>query len=278
MSDLYDLAYRAFSGTSFSPDRRATDTVKWIEQQLAEDLDTILKGSWSTDGYQEKYLAHASKWLNAKSRVMSTMITGPANFPVARNQRFLNHEESVYKLWMGWRERYIKAVFRKPTPSPEEDLDDALKEYERVAQLQELMKSANKIIRDKKEHKSERLIELGYKEKQAEIILKPNCMGNIGFASYTLTNNNAKIKRLKDKVLIMKNRIARKESFEPIPFEGGSIDIQADRVCIFHDDKPEKDVRDKMKARGFHWSHNYECWSRKHTARALYDAKEIIGV
>ena len=75
----------------------------------------------------------------------------------------------------------------------------------------------------------------------------------------------------------MKNRIARKESFEPIEFPGGIINIENDRVIIRHDEKPDADVRAKMKARGFRWSGQYSCWCRKHTAQALYDAREIVG-
>ena len=149
MNNLYDLAYRAFSGTSFSPERRAKDTVAWIEQQLNEDITTIQKENGSCGNYPEKYLEHARKWLNAKSRCMSTMITGPANFPVSRNQKYMGYEDSAYTNWMSWREKYIKAVFRKPNPSPEEELDDSLKEYEKAVANQELMKAANKIIRKK---------------------------------------------------------------------------------------------------------------------------------
>ena len=271
--NLYDLAYRAFSGTSFSPERRAIDTVKWIEEELAADLIRI----GTTGNYSEKYLTHARKWLSAKSQIMSTMITGPANFPVARNQKNMGYEESAWKNWMDWREKYIKAVFRVPTPSPEEDLDKALADYEKAVQNQERMKLANVILRKKgvrNSDKIEQLESIGYDD----YLFIPECMGNIGFASYTLTNNNAKIKRLKTKVMVMRNRIEAKADWEPIEFEGGRIDIQADRVCIFHDDKPDAGVRSTLKSKGFRWSSQYICWSRKHTANAVYDAKEIVRI
>ncbi|TET97730.1 MAG: hypothetical protein E3J23_08610 [Candidatus Stahlbacteria bacterium] len=282
ITGLYDLAYRAFSGTSFSPEKRAESTVEWVEAQLKEDLEKILNESGSTGNYREKFINHVHTWLNAKSRCMSSMITGPANFPVARNQKNMRYEDNAYKNWDKWRERYIKSVFRVPTPSPEEDLDKALKDYEKTFQNQELMKTANKILRRKSGDHSEKrleLVEAGFSEKVVdEGLMKPDCYGDYGFASYSLTNNNAKIKRLKEKVLTMKSRIAVKASFEPIRFDGGEISIDNDRVVISHDEKPEQSIIDHLKSRGFRWSRNYGAWSRKHTANALYTAKIIVGV
>ncbi len=277
--ELYELARRAFLGTSFSPERRAKDTVQWIEEQLEADLENIKFEGSSTGNYDQKYMEHARKWLSAKSRVMSSMITGPANFPVARNQKYLSYEDSAYAAWMKWRERYIKAVLRKPTPSPEADLDEALKDYDKAIQNQELMKSANKIVRKKGTSAEEKIIELtaaGFSYNICKTLIEPDRYGDYGFPSYALTNNNSKIKRLKEKVLTMKARISRKETFEPILFEGGSIEIENDRVVIRHNEKPDREVIDRIKARGFRWSRNYSCWSRKHTAQAIYDAKEIV--
>ena len=177
--------------------------------------------------------------------------------------------------------KVCKAVNRIHTPSPEDDMEIAIKKVDRLIINQEIMKTANKILRNKKTTDSEKLYELidiGFDGNRAKQLLEPDCMGTIGFASYAFTNNNAKIKSAKQKVLIMKARISIKENFEPIPFDGGVINIEADRVTITHDEKPERAVIDKIKSRGFHWSRNYSCWSRKHTAQALYDAKEIVGL
>ena len=109
-------------------------------------------------------------------------------------------------------------------------------------------------------------------------IMKPDCMGRFGFASYALTNSNARIKSLEEKVLTMRKRIERRDDFEPIAFPGGSIDIKDDHVVIKHDEKPPREVIDALKARGFHWSPKGHYWCRKHTANALRDAKAICRV
>ena len=277
MNELKDIAYRAYCGTSFYPEKRAASILKELEEELQEDLAEL-------DGpgnYREKYIAHARDWLGKKSRVMSSMITGPANFPVNRNRKALSSEDRSWEEFRKWRLRYIKAVNRVHTLSPEDDLDLAIKTVDRLIINQDIMKTANRIIRQKDKtdkQKIDEMMDAGLPESLACKSIVPNCMNTIGFASYTLTNNNAKIKAAKQKVLTMKARIFIKENFEPISFDGGVINIEADRVTITHDEKPERDVIDKIKSRGFHWSRNYSCWSRKHTAQALIDAKGIVGI
>jgi hypothetical protein len=76
----------------------------------------------------------------------------------------------------------------------------------------------------------------------------------------------------------MQMRIERKASFEPIKFEGGEINIEADRVTIRHESKPDQVIIDSLKSHGFRWSRNFGSWSRKHTGNAIYAAKMICGV
>lgn len=66
-----------------------------------------------------------------------------------------------------------------------------------------MMKATNKICRDKKlsnESKIDELVKLGFSEEQANEIMTPDYMGRIGFASFSLTNNNANIRRLEQQL------------------------------------------------------------------------------
>jgi len=143
------------------------------------------------------------------------------------------------------------------------------------------MIEVNKIFRRKTSEEEKRkslLEELELSEKLVNELMEPDFMGRMGFASFSLTNSNARIKNLEQKILVMKNRIANRDTFEPIAFEGGSIDIEKDRVVIRHEMKPPQDVINSLKSRGFRWSSHWKCWCRKHTAQAVYDAKNICGV
>ena len=120
--------------------------------------------------------------------------------------------------------------------------------------------------------------ELELKPETIDKMMEPDVMGRIGFASFSLTNSNARIKNLEQKLLIMKARIERRDTFEPIKFDGGSIDIENDRVVIKHEMKPSQDVIQSLKSIVFRLSPNWKCWCRKHTAQAVHDAKTICGV
>lgn len=278
VKELHEVAYRAYYNTSFSPEKRRDSILAELQQELREDLASLGE---NTGNYESKYIDHARSWMQRKSRCISVMITGPANFPTARNQKANNAEDKAWQDFRQWRIRYSKAVNRVHNLSPEDDMDVAIKKVDKLIIAQEKMKSANKVLRNKNTTDSEKLIALvaiGFEESRAKQLLVPDCMGTIGFASFSLTNNNAKIKAAKGKIEIMKKRITVKSEFEPIPFPGGIIDIENDRVTITHDEKPDREVITKIKSRGFHWSQNYGCWSRKHTANALYTAKEIMGL
>lgn len=67
----------------------------------------------------------------------------------------------------------------------------------------------------------------------------------------------------------MKSRIETKLDFEDFKFEGGYYTVKDDRVKIFHEEKPSKEVIQELKSNGFRWSPNWKCWCRKHTQNAL---------
>ena len=281
LSEYWENAKRAYDGISFYPEKRADCTVIDYSEELEDDLNNLRKKG-TTGNYKEKYISYFIKWLSSKSRCISPMITGPANFPTARNRKNCRYAENAYSAFREWRKKYFKSVNRVRTLSPEEEIDITLKKLDSLITNQEFMKGVNKIVR-KKDLSSDEKINLienewGVEQEKAAEILKPDCCGIVGFASYQLTNNNANIKRMKDKLLIMKRRIEIKESFNEIAIPGGYIGIENDRVVIRHEEKPDRAVIDAIKSKGFRWSRNFSSWSRKHTANALYDAKSIFNI
>lgn len=278
LSKSWGLAYSAHSNTSFYPEKRADGIVVDFSEELVEDLQEIGE---KCGNYEEKYISHFTSWLNAKSRCLSSMITGPANFPVGRAEKAINSERNHYEKFRNWRGKYFKAVNRVKTPSPEEDLDNALSDLDELSNKQELMKLVNKLIR--KHHKTmdkhqleQMLLENEIPESCIKEAMDDSFTG-LGFATFQLTNNNAKVKARRAKVEKMRNRIDTKATFEDIVFDGGRITIEDDRVKIFHDSKPDRSVIDSIKSRGFRWSRHWGCWSRKHTANALYVAQSLCA-
>jgi hypothetical protein len=95
------------------------------------------------------------------------------------------------------------------------------------------------------------------------------------FASYSLTNNNAEIKRLEVRIAeITRNRVVGFEGWE---FDGGTAEANTglDRLQLFFDGKPDEHQRAVLKANGFKWAPTQEAWQRQLTDNAIYAAGRI---
>lgn len=120
----YEAAYRANAGTSFCPEKRAEDERRQYADHLAalwEQLDKIAETDEQRavavaqfaryrEGFRKRYLA----MLGARSRVVSTMIAGPANFPVRqmakRNRSADNRMKELTDYTKRIRDKVIAAV------------------------------------------------------------------------------------------------------------------------------------------------------------------------
>ena len=124
-----EAATKAFMNVSFSPEKRGEQTINWYSQELESDLKELLETKGTSGNYAEKYEEHFLHWLSAQSRCFSFLITGAGNFPVARHAKTLKAENNAYEKFRTWREGYFKAVNRKRTLSPEEEIDATIIYY-----------------------------------------------------------------------------------------------------------------------------------------------------
>jgi hypothetical protein len=112
LSKYSDLAYRAYYNTSFSPEKRRDQIIKEHSAELDSDLLKI-KEEADKERYKQGYEKYFSAWLGAKSRCISSMITGPANFPVRRAEKANDMEAKRSVEFSEWRERALKAIAKK---------------------------------------------------------------------------------------------------------------------------------------------------------------------
>jgi len=289
LTDLKESAYRAHLGTSFSPEKRAESTIAQFESQLSADLASV--PSHYRDKYIQKYRQHLSSWLSSKSRCISSMITGPARFPIDRAKKFNRWEENKYNDFQAWRERMLKAFERSTRKAAVAEAGGELaiqvKKLADLKKAQELYKSINAIIRKKTpfEGKSQMLRELGLQLETIDQVLKPDSMGYLGIPPYKLQNNLANIKRVEQRVkeLEQKEQLKAQQEEKGAPAEvvinGVKVvtNFEIDRLQLFFDGKPADHIRQELKSSGFHWSPFYGCWQRKHTGNAIYSAKNILA-
>ena len=99
--------------------------------------------------------------------------------------------------------------------------------------MQERMRAANAAIRRGKDE-SKRialLVELGFSETEARTLLTPDFCQRIGFASYQLSNNNANIRRIEQRI----EQLQAASEREDVTIEGRSYtyreDVADNRAC-----------------------------------------------
>lgn len=130
------MAIRAHAGTSHSPERRGeqevADYVASIEDfnaklaAVADTDDRMSEAFAQAERYREGYIKKISEIWATRSRMMSTMIAGPANFPVRRQEKVWASFEKKSKEFYAWQDRAlssaikaIKAVGYIAPPKPE---------------------------------------------------------------------------------------------------------------------------------------------------------------
>jgi hypothetical protein len=277
----YQAGYRAHYNTSFSPEKRAETECKYFDEVTTE-LKELGADQRALDKFESLFLS----MLSAKSRCLSSMITGASNFPVRRAEKASASEHNRSAEMFTFVEKIIKALDKIKHPekyasnairSDDENAVDKLKEkLSKLEKAQEQMKACNKIAKDKKENKIERLAEILGSEENAKKLLEPDFCNRIGFASFSLTNNNAAIKATKDRIAQLE-KAAILETRE-IEIAGVKVVQNAElmRIQFFFDGKPEREVIDLMKKHGFKWSPSNICWQRLWNNNAIYSVKNFI--
>jgi hypothetical protein len=279
----YQLAFDAHSGTSMVPEKRAdqerqdyNETLKADYEQLskglADDKKELLNSEFAR--YRQGLRRRKIAQLQAHSRCLSSMVTGPSNFPTRRNEKANNTEHKRLTELIEYRERALKAIERKLHPERGPILGsnpDAIillsAKIEKAKAYQELMKSVNKIIRSKpKKEKTVdkiiKLLNLGLSESVIDKLFSPDFCDRIGFPSYELTNNNSNIKRMESRLIDLQ----RKKETPPSSTEYDGFTVEEcpddDRIRIIFEGKPSAETRQILKSNGFRWSSKNTAWQR----------------
>ena len=275
----YNVAYKAYYFISFSPEKRAISECNFFDE-INKEFTELGADERAFTKFENLFLAS----LNAKSNCASAMIVGPANFPVAKMEKKNSIERARSQDMYDFIDKVKKAIDKKNNPSTDIRSDDKnaiTKLKEKLANLeesQEKMKACNKIIKDKKDNKIERLTTILGNEENAREVLKPDSYGGIGYASFSLTNNNATIRNTKQRIAQLEAQLGRKSTKTRFDNYNLSIEQNAenDRVQFFFDDKPEREIIDIMKRHAFKWSKNNNCWQRLWNNNCMFTVNNYI--
>ena len=158
-----------------------------------------------------------------------------------------------------------------------DDPEAVAKLKEKLATLeekQEFMRSANKAIR---KGDNQALRDLGVSDARIAQLKEPDFMGRIGFASYALQNNNANIRRIRERIKDLESRTSD-ETRTTLDQGGVQVvdNVGENRVQIIFPGKPAVEVRQKLKSHGFRWSANAGAWQRHRSLSALHCAQAVV--
>lgn len=263
------LACDAHRGTSFSPEKRGDQERASYADQLLGDLAALeqlpsvdqkqgeleLEFERYRQGYRSRFVAY----LGAKSRCLSTMITGPANFPTRRNQKRGETADRRGRELCEFRERALRAIqrtlcpeagpIRSSDPNASQLLAEKIRESE---QLRDRMKAENAAAR-----------------KAGQSRPHPD---------FRLTNLGANIRRMKQRTA----QVAAAQATPASSIQGERArleDCPADnRVRLFFPGKPDEATRTRLKQRGFRWTPSLGCWQAYRNSYSLDFARAEAAV
>ena len=251
--------------------------------ECSEDLDEFLAQipEELQAEYEAKYLNKWREWLAALSRCYSVLVTGPARFNSRRHEKMNDYERAARKRLRDWSEKVVKRINRQQRLTGWQEVERLQSKLDTLTELHDKMKAANKIVRSKKlseEEQIDGLVALGLNEKQAVEILKPTeRWQSVGFPTYQLQNNLAKIKATQ--AAIERHKAMAEAEDKEIKFNGGRVVVcnSDERMRFYFDEIPPVEVRNLMKRNAFKWSPKNGAWQRQLTANCKFDTKRILA-
>lgn len=234
----------------------------------------------------ERYSKKMAEYYNKESSIgmmcPSVMISGAGNFPVKKKERQLaawerNHE--FYQYVQGILAKIENILYgREIIKSDDERAIEKLEEkLEDMKKLHEDMKAANKALRLKdKEAGNDQLREMGYSEESIEELRKPDYLGRVGYPNFQLSNNNANIHRVEERLKRLKAVKERGSSEQEYKTFKVVENTEAMRYQIIFDGKPDAEIRTLLKSNGFKLAPSQGAWQRQITSNGKWALKKVV--
>lgn len=169
---------------------------------------------------------------------------------------------------------YGREIIKSDDERAIEKLEEKLEDMKK---LQEDMKAANKALRLKdKEAGNDQLREMGYSEESIEELRKPDYLGRVGYPNFQLSNNNANIHRVEERLKRLKAVKERGSSEQEYKTFKVVENTEAMRYQIIFDGKPDAEIRTLLKSNGFKWAPSQGAWQRQITSNGKWALKKVV--
>lgn len=296
------FAAAAYNGTSFTPEKRGDQD----RRDYANDVNGFYAEMWplakteeqkallaeEMERYRQGYIKRLSAYLASHANVVSTMIAGPAKFPVARMQKRGQWADNKVAELLEWRGKARAAIKRNLLDArPEEEKEAA--EWRAVASdIQGSLGAIHGIDAGTLPYTRSAFVNsiAGKVERLAlagDVTLVDKALELV--KAYNATNKKPAISdrhkfwTFGELARQQQARHVAAATQEPeIIGKAEGVEIvanpQADRVQIVFAAKPSAEVIGKLKSEAWNWSRTEGAWQRKLTEAAKQSAKRIVGL
>ena len=244
------------------------------------------------DALLDRYARRLAQWMNDYNRNQaiypSQFISGASNYNMKKHEKQMSREGA---LWTEYDE--IKAILNKIEAVGTGAVD--LSDPHAREMLTERLNSQRQMLEDAKTanayYRKHKTLEgcPGLSEKTRAWLTRPGVfasgdgspisMYGSPFPAYELASIRGKIERTEQRLAELDRR--EQQAAEPqtgTAFDGGEIvrNLEADRLQILFDEKPDEETRAALKQNGFRWSPKNQAWQRQLTDNAERAARQVL--
>ena len=248
---------------------------KRVDPMYHEKIDSLL------DTYARKLAANMNKGYEIAGRVPSILIAGGSNFPTRKKEKqnaATDRNMQEYRDIQGLLDKIRSTGMGGISADDPQAVEKLQKKLAGLEKSQETMKAVNAYYRKHKTLDGCPHLPPEQLEKLKADMSSQWHLGDKPFASWALSNNNAEIRRVKDRIKSLSQ--TKEIGFVGWEFEGGSVEAntEANRLQIFFDGKPDEATREELKSNGFRWSPKAGAWQRQLTNNAYYAADYVKSI
>ena len=260
------------------------DEAMRLAEECKEKVDPMYheKIDYYADLYARKLAENMNKRYEIDSRVPSMLITGGGNFPTRKKEK---QNAARDKNWAEYEEiqgilRKMKGIGHGGIMSDDARAIEKLEmKLETLEREQERMKAVNAYFRKNKT--LDGCPELT--EKQREELKEDMARGwrcdNKPYQGWALSNNNANIHRIRERIEALKREQERAEQPTEETHDGYTLreNAEACRIQFIFDGKPEESIRAILKANGFRWAPSEGAWQRLLNDNGRSAAQRVVN-
>lgn len=270
-------------GSATEEYRHYVDKVYDVVERIAEEKPNLLeKAQRMAERYSRKLSIYYNDYYRNEAVCPSIMISGGGNFPVRKKEKQNSRRETLNKEWVylvsyaGKIEHLL--TMEQPILSGDERAVELLQEkLDGMVETQDLMKAVNAYYRKEKTLDGcPNLTQEEIEMLKAEMASSYH-WADVPYLPYLLSNNNANIKRTRDRLESLKKAKDAGTKEQENDFCKVVENTELMRLQLIFEGKPESEVRNILKSNGFRWAPSNQCWQRQLTSNAQHALKRVMA-